>query len=92
MHQPNGILPLTINLLANGAFSHLKDDDISALHRLIMKLREPVYSRQQNQLLAFWNHADAGNIPSSLLYRCNTVLQQLGCCPIEEWVSDVEMY
>ncbi len=35
------VLSLTIDLLAHNAFNHLKDEDISALHHLIIKLQEP---------------------------------------------------
>lgn len=92
MQQNNTILSLTINLLANGGFSHLKDDEISALHHLILRLQEPLTVIQQNLLLTFWNNADAANIPSGLLYRCNTVLQQLGRNPIVELYAEVDQY
>ncbi|MBS1510131.1 MAG: hypothetical protein JST86_04775 [Bacteroidetes bacterium] len=92
MQQPNIILSLTIDMLANGGFNHLKDDDISALHHLILRLKEPLTRVQQNLLLTFWNNADATNLPPALLYRCNTVLQQMGRNPIEEMHVETEMY
>ncbi len=92
MQQSKTILSLTIDLLANGGFKHLKDDDISALHHLILRLQEPLSTIQQNLLLTFWNHADAANIAPALLYRCNAVLQQLGRNPIEEINAAMEMY
>lgn len=92
MQQSKTILSLTIDLLANGGFNHLKDDDISALHHLILRLQEPLSTIQQNLLLTFWNHADAANIAPALLYRCNAVLQQLGRNPIEEINAAMEMY
>ena len=86
------VLSLTIDLLANNAFNHLKDEEVSALHHLILKLQEPLTPIQQNLLLTFWNHAYTGDLPSVLLHRCNTVLQQLGRSPLEEVMIDVEMY
>ena len=92
MQHNKTILTLTIDLLANGGFNHLKDDEISALHHLILRLQEPLTNIQQNLLLTFWNNADAANIPAALLYRCNAVLQQRGRNPIEELTMAVEMY
>jgi hypothetical protein len=92
MLQSKTVLSLTIDLLAHNAFNHLKDEDISALHHLILKLQEPLTPIQQNLLLAFWNHAYTGDLPASLLHRCNTVLQQLGHGPLEEVMMEEEMY
>lgn len=86
------ILSLTIDLLANNAFNHLKDEDISALHHLILKLQEPLTPIQQGLLLSFWNHAFTGELPAPLLYRCNMVLQQLGRNPLEEMMVEMDMY
>ena len=36
MLQSKTVLSLTIDLLANNAFNHLKDEEISALHHLIL--------------------------------------------------------
>lgn len=91
--QNKTILTLTIDLLANNAFNHLKDEEISALHHLILKLQEPLTHRQQNLLLTFWNYAYTGDLPPALLYRCNTVLQQLGRCPLEMVeMAEMDMY
>ena len=84
MQQSKTVLSLTIDILANGGFNHLKDDEITALHHLIMRLQEPLTAIQQNLLLTFWNNADAANLPPPLLYRCNAVLLQRGRRPIEE--------
>jgi hypothetical protein len=98
MLQSKTVLSLTIDLLANNAFNHLKDEEISALHHLILKLQEPLTTIQQNLhtvscgLLTFWNHAYTGDLPAPLLHRCNTVLQQLGRCPLEEVMMEMEMY
>lgn len=92
MQHNKTILTLTTDLLANGGFNHLKDDEISALHHLILRLQEPLTTIQQNLLLTFWNNADAANIPPALLYRCNAVLQQNGRNPIEELHAEMEMY
>ena len=92
MNKSNTILSLTIDLLANNAFNHLKDEEISALHHLILKLQEPLTRIQQNLLLTFWNHANTSNLPANLLYRCNTVLQQLGRNPLDEVTMELEMY
>lgn len=92
MQQSKTILGLTTDLLANGAFNHLNDEKITALHHLILRLQEPLSAIQQNLLLTFWNSADAANLPSSLLHRCNTVLQQFGRNPIEELPIEMEMY
>ncbi len=92
MQQGKTILTLTIDLLANGAFNHLKDDKITALHHLILQLQEPLTAIQQNLLLTFWNNADASNLSSGLLHRCNTILQQMGRQPIEDLVVEMEMY
>lgn len=92
MQQKNTILSLTTDLLANGAFDHLEDDKISALYLLILKLTEPLTSLQQNLLLGFWNHACTGHLPAALLYRCNTLLQQTGRCPMEIQEPEMEIY
>jgi len=92
MQQSKTILGLTTDLLANGAFNHLNDEKITALHHLILRLQEPLSVIQQNLLLTFWNSADAANLPSSLLHRCNTMLQQFGRNPIEELHIEMEMY
>jgi len=91
MEHGKTILSLTTDLLANGGFSHLKDDQVSMLHHLILRLKEPLSIIQQNLLLTFWNNADATNIPPALLYRCNTILQQHGRSPIQELYAEVEM-
>jgi hypothetical protein len=92
MQHSNPILTLTTDLLANGAFNHLKDAEISALHHLLLRLQEPLSTIQQNLLLTFWNNADAANVPPALLYRCNTILQQRGRNPIEELCVMEDMY
>ena len=92
MLQSKTVLSLTIDLLAHNAFNHLKDEDISALHHLILKLQEPLTLIQQSLLLAFWNHAYTCDLPAALLHRCNTVLQQLGQGPLEEMMMEEEMY
>ena len=92
MYSEKNILSLTTDLLAHNAFNHLKDEEISALHHLILKMKEPLTSIQQNLLLTFWNHAYTGDLPASLLHRCNTVLQQLGRNPLEEMIVEMEMY
>ena len=99
MQRTDTILSLTTDLLAHGAFNHLLDDEISSLHQLILKLTEPLSPLQQNLparqaglLLTIWNHANAGNLPHSLLHHCNSVLQQFGRNHIEELVMEMEMY
>lgn len=92
MLQNKTILALTIDLLANGAFSHLKDDEITSMHHLILRLQEPLSTIQQNLLITFWYHADISSVPASLLYRCNTVLYQHGRYPLEEINIEMEMY
>ncbi len=91
MEHGKTILSLTTDLLANGGFSHLKDDQVSMLHHLILRLKEPLSIIQQNLLLTFWNNADATYIPPALLYRCNTILQQHGRNPIQELYAGIEM-
>ena len=91
MEHSKTILSLTTDLLANGGFSRLKDDQVSALHHLILRLQEPLSIIQQNLLLTFWNNADASNIPDALLYRCNTVLQQHGRNPIAALYVEMEI-
>jgi hypothetical protein len=90
MLQSKTVLSLTIDLLANNAFNHLKDEEISAMHHLILKLQEPLTTVQQNLLLTFWNHTYTGDLPAALLYRCNILLQQLDRSPLEE--LKMEMY
>ena len=92
MQKTNTILSLTIDLLAHNAFNHLRDDEISALHHLILKLTEPLTPIQQNLLLTFWNHAHTGNLPAALLHRCNTILQQLGRSPMEMLEVEMDLY
>ncbi len=92
MQRCHTILSLTIDLLANNAFNHLRDDEISALHHLILKLTEPLTPIQQNLLLTFWNHACTAGLPAPLLHRCNTVLQQLGRSPLEIQEVELECY
>ena len=78
------VLSLTTDLVAYGAFSHLKDDQVSSLYHLILRLQEPLTVIQQKLLLTFWTHADGSALPASLLHRCNMVLQQYGRMPICE--------
>ena len=92
MLQSKTVLSLTIDLLANNAFNHLKDEDISALHHLIVKLQEPLTTIQQNLLLTFWNHASTADLPPALLHRRNTLLYQLGRNPLEEMLMEMDMY
>lgn len=92
MLQSKTVLSLTIDLLANNAFNHLKDEEISALHHLILKLQEPLTAIQQNLLLTFWNHAYTGDLPAALLHRCNSILLHLGRNPLEEVMMEMEMY
>ena len=92
MYAEKNILALTTDLLAHNAFNHLKDEEISALHHLILKMKEPLTHIQQNLLLTFWNHAYTGDLPAFLLHRCNTLLQQLGRSPLEEMVMEMDMY
>lgn len=92
MQQNNTILSLTVDLLANNAFNHLSDDEVSALHFLVMRLKEPLTRIQQKLLLTCWNHADTAILPASLLHRCNTILLQQGCCPLERMEMEAELY
>ena len=91
MQQNKTILSLTTDLLANGGFSHLKDDQVSALHHLILRLQEPLTIIQQNLLLTFWSNADATHLPAALVHRCNMVLQQYGRHPIGALYAEMEM-
>ena len=91
MQHSKTILSLTSDLLVNGAFNHLKDEQVSALHHLIMQFQEPLTVIQQNLLLTFWSNADAANLPDALLYRCNTVLHQNGRYPITTLYAGMEM-
>ena len=90
MLPSNNILFLTSDLLATGGFSHLKDNQVSALHFLMLQFKGPLTSVQQKLLLSFWYNADPANIPPALLYRCNTVLQQYGGCPIIMSYAEME--
>lgn len=92
MLQSKTVLSLTIDLLAHNAFNHLKDEDISALHYLILKLTEPLTPIQQSLLLSFWNHANTTDLPPALLHRCNTILQKLGRSPLEEMMMEMDLY
>lgn len=92
MKQSNTVLSLTMDLLAHNAFNHLRDDEISALHHLILKLTEPLTPIQQNLLLTFWNHACTTGLPAPLLHRCNAVLMQLGRSPMEMMEVEMEIY
>jgi hypothetical protein len=92
MQPNNNILSLTVDLLANNAFNHLHDDEVSALHHLILKLTEPLTPIQQKLLLTFWNYADTSNLPASLLHRCNSLLMQLGHGPLERMEEEMEVY
>ncbi len=92
MLQSKTVLSLTIDLLAHNAFNHLRDDEISALHHLILKLQEPLTPIQQNLLLTFWNHACTSGLPAPLLHRCNSILMQLGRSPMEMMEVEMEMY
>jgi len=91
MHHDKLILSLTTDVLVNGGFSHLKDDQLSALHHLLLRLKEPLSILQENLLLTFWANADATHLPEALVYRCNIVLQQRGFLPICELYSEMEM-
>jgi len=84
----NYVLPLTGDLLAFRAFSHLRDDEVSALHHIILNHSGPISIAQQNLLLSCWHHAVTDNIPPALLHRCNTVLLQLGRNPMEEHIFE----
>lgn len=92
MIQNKTILSLTIDLLANNAFSHLKDEEISAMHHLILKLQEPLSRIQEKLLLSFWNHACTVNLPPHLLHCCNTLLQHYGRNPLEMQEVEMELY
>ena len=92
MLQSNTVLSLTMDLLAHNAFNHLRDDEISSLHHLILKLTEPLTPIQQNLLLTFWNHACTAELPAPLLHRCNTVLLQLGRMPMEMGEVEMDLY
>ena len=99
MQRSDTILSLTMDLLAHNAFNHLRDDEISALHHLILRLTESLSPIQQNLpvrqaglLLTFWNHACTANLPAPLLHRCNTMLMQLGRSPMEMLEMGIEMY
>jgi hypothetical protein len=92
MKQDNTILSLTTDLLAYGGFSHLKDDEISALHHVLLRLQGSVNIMQQKLLLTFWNNADFNSIPASLLHRCNMILLQFGAAPMEDRMVQADMY
>lgn len=99
MLQSKTVLSLTMDLLAHNAFNHLRDNEISALHHLIVKLQEPLGPIRQNLpvrqaglLLTFWNHACTSDLPAPLLHRCNTILLQTGRMPMEMMETEMEMY
>lgn len=88
--QQKTVLSLTVDLLANNAFGHLRDDKISALHHLIIKLQKPLVNNEQalpmvqeSLLLNFWNFASTTTLSSCLLQQCNQQLQRLGRGPLE---------
>jgi hypothetical protein len=68
---------LTSDLLANNAFNHLREDEVSALQQLLRGLKEPLSTIQQSLLLTFWKHASTADVPPSLLGQCNKVLHQM---------------
>ena len=88
MDKSNTIVSLTTDLLANGAFSHLYDNEITNLDHLLMRLTDPPTILYQDQLLNFWYRADIAEIPAVLVYQCNSLLQQFGRVPMEEFVID----
>lgn len=92
MQRSNTILSLTTDLLAHNAFGHLPDEEIAALHHLILRLTEPLTPVQQRLLLGFWSHACAAALPAPLLHRCNTVLLQFGRRPMEMLEMELECY
>lgn len=91
MLQTKTVLSLTIDLLANDAFRHLRDHEVASLHHLILKLTEPLTDVQQNLLLGFWNHACITDLPPALLHRCNNLLLGLGRSPMEFAEAEMEM-
>ena len=72
------IISLTSNLLAGGAFSHLKDEEVAGLHHLVLRLQEPLSIAQVKLMFGFWQHADVATISSALLHRCNELLCKFG--------------
>ncbi len=83
MPYTNMILALTTDLLANGSFNHLKDDELSNLHYVLLKLHEGASPEHQQLLLTLWNNADGSQVPQALLYKCNMLLLGFGRTPIE---------
>ena len=90
--QPNPVLSLTADLLAYNAFNHLPDEKISALHHLILRLKEPLTHEQQNLLITFWNYASVSNLSPALLQKCNTILMRHGRTPLEEIFVERETF
>ena len=85
MLQSKTVLSLTIDLLANNAFNHLKDEEISALHHLILKLQEPLTPIQQNLLLTFWNHAYTGDLPAAYCTAAIPYCNSLAAARWKKW-------
>ncbi len=79
MIMTNTMVDLTRELLNNGVFNHLPDDEISRLHWMIMQgAREDKLSL--SPLLSYWYRGDYYSPGSSprLLQQCNEFLQRVG--------------
>jgi hypothetical protein len=73
------LINLTRELLNNGVFNHLPDDEIARLHWMIMRTvgddRLPV-----QPLLSYWYRGDyySPSVSPRMLQSCNEFLQRMG--------------
>jgi hypothetical protein len=70
---------LTRELLSNGVFNHLPDDEIGRLHWIILQGQRGEELPLQ-PLLTYWYRGDyySSNASPRLLQQCNEYLQRMG--------------
>jgi len=80
----NKLIELTRELLSNGIFNHLPDNEIARLRWMIVQGQSDDTPALQ-PLLSYWYRGDyyASNVSPRFLQQCNECLQRMGQPPID---------
>jgi hypothetical protein len=79
MIMVNTLVNVTRELLSNGVFNHLPDDEIARLHWMIMQSGRDG-KLPLSPLLSYWYRGDyySQGVSPRLLQQCNEFLQRMG--------------
>jgi len=81
----NRIIGITGELLSNGIFNHLPDEELYELHRLLLKDKQATVLQLMDKLTSYWYKGAFfyTDVSPRLIQECNEYLQRMGKPMIE---------